>query len=137
MTWRNDFREGIRGIGQATREFVHEYKVLGRHWYQAGVQSAGNGTAMRAAPVGLVHLGDPCRIYRDSLLQSVVTHRDTMAIAAAFCQAYAVARAGATPSGSLASLEARLQLCQSLGVLLEGLKRDGYALRGGFGGSSA
>jgi len=37
------------------------------------VPSAGNGTAMRAAPVGLVHLGDPYRIYRDSLLQSVIT----------------------------------------------------------------
>jgi len=29
---------------------------------------------MRAAPVGLVHLGDPYRIYRDSLLQSVPRH---------------------------------------------------------------
>ena len=38
---------------------------------------------MRAAPVGLVHLGDPYRIYRDSLLQAVVTHRDSMAVAAA------------------------------------------------------
>src|SRR5574341_483977 len=86
-------REHIRGIGQATREFVRDYKDLGRPWYETGVPSAGNGTAMRAAPVGLVHLGDPHRIYRDSLLQSVVTHRDSMAIAAAACQSYGVARA--------------------------------------------
>jgi ADP-ribosylglycohydrolase len=78
-------RERIPGIGQATREFVHEYKVLGRPWYQVAVQSAGNGTAMRAAPVSLAHLGDPSRIYRDSLLQSAVTHRDSMPIAAAAC----------------------------------------------------
>jgi ADP-ribosylglycohydrolase len=76
-------REHIRGIGQATREFLHNYEDLGKPWYEAGVPSAGNGTAMRAAPVGLVHLGDPYRIYRDSLLQAVVTHRDSMAVAAA------------------------------------------------------
>jgi hypothetical protein len=47
-------REHIRGIGQATREFVYNYKDLGKPWYEAGIRSAGNGTAMRAAPVGLV-----------------------------------------------------------------------------------
>ena len=92
-------RERIRGIGQATREFVRNYGDRGLPWYEAGVVSAGNGTAMRAAPVGLVHLGDPYRIYRDSLLQSVVTHQDSMAIAAAACQAYATARASAIRRG--------------------------------------
>jgi ADP-ribosylglycohydrolase len=129
-------QERIRGIGQATRAFVHEYKVLGRPWYQAGVASAGNGTAMRAAPVGLVHFRDPYRIYRDSLLQSVITHRDSMAIAAAACQAYAVARAAAAPPSSLGPLEARLALCADLATLLEGLERPGYALRGGSGTAS-
>ena len=38
---------------------------------------------MRAALVGLVHLGDPYRIYRHSLLQSGVIHSRSMAIAAA------------------------------------------------------
>ena len=80
-------RERIRGIGQATKEFVANVCRLGRPWYEAGVPSAGNGTAMRAAPVGFVHLGDPYWIYRDPLLQSVVTHRDSMAIAAPACQA--------------------------------------------------
>ncbi len=129
-------REHIRGIGQAIREFVHNYKDLGQPWYKAGVRSAGNGTAMRAAPVGLVHMGDPYRIYRDSLLQSVVTHRDSMAIAAATCQAYAVARAASLPSGSLAPLESRLVFCADLAMLLAGLERPGYKLRGGSGATS-
>jgi ADP-ribosylglycohydrolase len=94
-------RERIRGIGQTTRDFARNYKDLGKPWHEAGVPSAGNGTAMRAAPVGLVHLGDPYRIYQDSLLQSVVTHRDSMAIAAAACQAYAVARAATAAPGTL------------------------------------
>jgi ADP-ribosyl-[dinitrogen reductase] hydrolase len=129
-------RERIRGIGQATREFVHNVKDLGKPWYEAGVPSAGNGTAMRAAPVGLVHLGDPYRIYRDSLLQSVVTHRDSMAIAAAACQAYAVSRAAIAPPGSLASMEGRVALCTDLAVLLDGLERPSYKLREGRGAPS-
>jgi len=91
---------------------------------------------MRAAPVGLVHLGDPYRVYRDSLLQAVVTHRDSMAIAAGACQAYAVARAAAAPAGSLASLETRLAICADLATLLEGLERPGYTTRGGSGAPS-
>jgi ADP-ribosylglycohydrolase len=129
-------REYIRGIGQATREFVRNYKDLRKPWYDAGVPSAGNGTAMRAAPVGLVHLGNPYRIHRDSLLQSVVTHRDSMAIAAAACQAYATARSACTPAGDLASLDQRIAFCDAPTKLLEGIERPGYALRGGRGAAS-
>ena len=92
--------------------------------------------AMRAAPVGLAHFGDPYRIYRDSLRQSAVTHRDSMAIASAACQAYAVARAVAAPPGVFASLDDRMAFCADLGILLEGLERPGYELRGGRGAMS-
>lgn len=129
-------RERIRGIGKATREFVRNYKDLGKPWYEAGVPSAGNGTAMRAAPVGLVHLGDPYRIYRDSLLQSVVTHRDSMAVAGATCQAYAAARAATALPGAFASLDQRVALCAECATLLEGLERPGYELRGSTGAAS-
>ena len=129
-------RERIRGIGKGTRQFVRNYKDLGKPWHEAGIPSAGNGTAMRAAPVGLVHLGDPYRIYRDSLLQSVVSHRDSMAIAAASCQAYAVARAAAAPPGSLAPLANRVALCAELALLLDGLERPGYPLNGSTGAAS-
>src|ERR1700730_17097335 len=36
----------IRGIGQATREFVRNVKVLGKPLFESGVASAGNGVAM-------------------------------------------------------------------------------------------
>ncbi|MGE5507011.1 MAG: ADP-ribosylglycohydrolase family protein [Chitinophagales bacterium] len=42
----------IRGIGIATAEFVDRYR-RGLRWTDAGVKSAGNGVAMRSAPVGL------------------------------------------------------------------------------------
>jgi hypothetical protein len=57
-------REWIRGMGQAVREFVHNYVDLGMPWYEIGVPSAGNGTAMCAAAVGLVHLRDPYRSFQ-------------------------------------------------------------------------
>lgn len=129
-------REPIRGIGRATKQFVRNYKDLGKPWYEAGVPSAGNGTAMRAAPVGLAHLGDSYRIYRDSLLQSVVSHRDSMAIAAATAQAYVVARAAATSPNSLAPLTNRLALCVDLALLLDGLEKPGYPLDGSTGAAS-
>lgn len=129
-------RQHIRGIGQATREFVHNVKDLGKPWYEAGVASAGDGTAMRAAPVGLVHLGDPYRIYRDSLLQSVVTHKDSMAIAAATTQAYAVAYTASVPAGWFEPLENRLAFCADLAILLEGLEQPGYEVRGDRGAAS-
>jgi len=66
----------------------------------------------------------------------VVTHKDSMAIAAAACQAYAVARAAIAPPGSLASLESRVAFCIDLAVLLDGLERPGYELRGGRGAPS-
>jgi ADP-ribosylglycohydrolase len=91
---------------------------------------------MRAAPVGLVHLGDSYRIYRDSLLHSVVSHRDSMAIAAASCQAYAVARAAAAPPGSLAPLAIRVALCAELALLLDGLEKPGYPLDESTGAAS-
>jgi ADP-ribosylglycohydrolase len=77
---------------------------------------------MRAAPVGRLHRGDPYRIYRDSLLQAVVTHRDSMAIAAA---------AGARPG-----LEAPLTPCADLAAVLAGLERPGCTRRGGAGAAS-
>lgn len=129
-------REHVRGIGQARREFIHNANDLRKRWYEAGVKSAGNGTAMRAAPIGLVHLGDPYRIYRDSLLQSVITHKDSMAIAAAACQAYGVARAAIAPPGSLASFDSRVAFCTDLAVLLDGLERPGYKVHGGRGAPS-
>lgn len=42
----------ITDIGIATAEFVDRYR-RGLRWTDAGVKSAGNGVAMRSAPVGL------------------------------------------------------------------------------------
>lgn len=49
------FRGRPRGIGTSTRQAM-EKLASGREWHQSGIEGAeGNGTAMRAAPIGLFH----------------------------------------------------------------------------------
>ena len=43
-----------RGVGSSTREAITRYRQ-GLPWDEAGVPSAGNGAAMRSAPLGLLH----------------------------------------------------------------------------------
>lgn len=52
-------------------------------WDRAGSDSAGNGAAMRTAPVALFYHGDTGRIMRATRVHSIMTHRDERAIEAA------------------------------------------------------
>jgi ADP-ribosylglycohydrolase len=83
-----------RGVGRATRAAVVHLRD-GAPWWQAGpmVDSAGNGAAMRAAPVGLVHAfgPSPARLARDAVLASVITHSHAVGVAGAIALAAAVA----------------------------------------------
>lgn len=60
-------------------------------WHEAGCPppQAGNGTAMRAAPVGMMHLHDPETMLRIAQQQGWITHRDPR------CDGGSVAIAGA------------------------------------------
>ncbi|HXE75844.1 MAG TPA: ADP-ribosylglycohydrolase family protein [Candidatus Xenobia bacterium] len=80
----------IVGRGIATDEAARRLAV-GIPWDQAGTPapSAGNGTAMRAAPVGLLFGHDPRDMIRAACDQSRITHQDRR------CWAGAVAIAGA------------------------------------------
>jgi ADP-ribosylglycohydrolase len=85
------FVEGrIVGRGQATTEAALRL-AQGVPWDQAGTPPpyAGNGTAMRAAPVGLLFGDDPDALIRVSRDQARITHRDPR------CASGAVAIAGA------------------------------------------
>ena len=73
-----------RGKGRATTEAV-ENLIAGQPWWQAGssVNSAGNGAAMRAAPIGLVHAfrPKPDRLINGALLSSLPTHTHRVGVA--------------------------------------------------------
>ncbi len=82
--------ERIVGRGRATEEAARRL-AAGVPWQQAGAPppSAGNGSAMRAGPVGLLFSGDPAALVRVACDQGRITHQD------ARCSAGAVAIAGA------------------------------------------
>lgn len=72
--WFAQGPESFRGMGKATKE------ALGRlnsnwPWWQSGSPSEGNGTAMRAAPLGYFYREDLATIVEFARLDSRITHR--------------------------------------------------------------
>jgi ADP-ribosylglycohydrolase len=85
------FSEGrIVGRGRSTEEAAQRL-ARGVPWDEAGTPppSAGNGSAMRAGPIGLLFYGDPEGLVRAATEQGIITHRDPR------CSAGAIAIAGA------------------------------------------
>ncbi|MBE0415359.1 MAG: ADP-ribosylglycohydrolase family protein, partial [Dehalococcoidia bacterium] len=80
------FRAGALGIGRTTCVAL-EALSTGAPWQDAGRiaherlggLSAGNGSIMRCAPIGLLDFKDPQRLIRDSINSSLITHWDPMA----------------------------------------------------------
>ena len=85
------FRDNrIVGRGRTTEDAARQL-INGARWDEAGVPApaAGNGSAMRAAPVGLVYRDDPEKMIAIAHDQGRITHADPR------CSAGAVAIAGA------------------------------------------
>jgi ADP-ribosylglycohydrolase len=80
----------IVGFGYSTKEAAKKL-TLGTSWEESGVlpPSAGNGSAMRAAPIGLFFFDDPEKLIRAAFDQGRITHRDPR------CAAGSVAVSGA------------------------------------------
>lgn len=89
-----------RGRGRTCVAAV-EALMAGRPWWESGMASAGNGAAMRAAPIGLRHPDDLDALRRDAALSAVVTHADPMAVASSVAMAAAAAWCVRQASGSL------------------------------------
>src|ERR1700722_5219467 len=81
----------IVGRGRATEESALRL-ASGVPWHAAGTPppSAGNGSAMRAAPVGLVYADNPTMMVQVAHQQSSITHQDPR------CSAGSIVIAGAT-----------------------------------------
>jgi ADP-ribosylglycohydrolase len=89
------FSEGrIFGYGTATKQAV-ERLLQGVPWQQAGAPSpsAGNGSAMRAGPVGLLYFAEPEALIRVATEQGHITHQDPRCAAGSIVIAGAVALA--------------------------------------------
>jgi ADP-ribosyl-[dinitrogen reductase] hydrolase len=81
-----------RGTGGNFQQTV-EALARGVGWDQAPLLTAGNGAAMRIAPIALYHGNDPEALLEAVLDVSRVTHADTRGLAAAAAVALLVARA--------------------------------------------
>lgn len=82
-----------RGKGRATTKAVRNLED-GVSWTEsASTRAAGNGAAMRAAPIGLVHALDatPAALIRDAILFSMPTHAHPVGVGAAAVVAAGVA----------------------------------------------
>ncbi|MEW6555650.1 MAG: ADP-ribosylglycohydrolase family protein [Actinomycetota bacterium] len=83
-----------RGIGGATYESIQRL-ADGVSPLQSGMKgemAAGNGAAMRIAPVAILDCGDLDRLREDCRIAAVMTHDNPEAVAGALAVAYAVAR---------------------------------------------
>ena len=98
----------LRGIGKATLESIMRLRA-GVAWDKSGKpgeQAAGNGTAMRAAPLGLLNCLDSNLLKKNSRDDAVITHNNDEAVAGSRAVNFFVARGVLTAGFS----EARPQL---------------------------
>jgi len=86
-----NFRFGIyRGAGRSFRDSIRLLED-GAETRLAGQPSSSNGAAMRVAPLGVFYSEDLDALKSHVIEQSVLTHRDVMAVAAAQAIAHLVA----------------------------------------------
>ncbi|MEW5945546.1 MAG: ADP-ribosylglycohydrolase family protein [bacterium] len=96
----------LRGIGGATFESIMRLKS-GAPWERSGktgAYAAGNGTAMRCAPIGLINCLSLERLREDARNDAIITHSNDEAVAGSRAVCYIVAlgvRAARKPSPAL------------------------------------
>lgn len=85
-------QERIVGRGRSTEEAANRL-IRGVAWQEAGTPapSAGNGSAMRAAPIGLMFYDDPSQLVQAACDQGRITHQDSRCSAGAVAIASSVA----------------------------------------------
>lgn len=83
---------GNRVVGRTkgTTELAVGKLLSGAKWQEAGRPSAGNASAMRAAPVGLAYYDDPESLIAVADMQGRITHVDSICSAGAIAVAAAV-----------------------------------------------
>ena len=115
------FREGRDvGAGPGTRAAAHRL-IDGAGWETAGTPPpyAGNGSAMRVAPLGVLFATDRAMLRSAAVSQSLVTHRDPRCAAASLAVAGATAlaiRPGPLDRGPFLEELADLVACTSVEV---------------------
>jgi ADP-ribosylglycohydrolase len=102
-------------IGPSTRSALREL-MAGGDPREAGRRGTTNGAAMKIAPIGLLHKGEPETVVDDVVEVCLPTHGTSVAISAASAIAGAVAEA-INPSGGLETVLEAAVRCADLGEL--------------------
>ena len=89
-----------RGTGSTVVAAVERLRS-GEPWWTSGERSAGNGAAMRVAPIGIALCGDTPTLSHDAAISAVITHADPMAVAGAVGHAWLIARLAFEQPGRL------------------------------------
>ncbi|MDR5658673.1 ADP-ribosylglycohydrolase family protein [Serpentinicella sp. ANB-PHB4] len=82
----------ITDSGETLKTFITNYRDRRLEWFRSGVDSAGNGAAMRCAPAALINYGDYTSLKMLAGIQGVITHVDEMATASSIGLSVAIAQ---------------------------------------------
>jgi ADP-ribosylglycohydrolase len=83
-----------RGIGSTTQQALANLKE-GADWRSSGIKAdwaAGNGTAMRVAPIGLLDMRNSAKLREDARNDAIITHNNHEAIQGSIAVAYVISR---------------------------------------------
>jgi len=97
----------VRGIGRSTLQSIRRLE-RGIHWRESGQMgefAAGNGVAMRIAPIGLFDCPHIERLKQDVHTAGAITHRNPEALAGGLAVAYAAARLATAETGPSTLIE--------------------------------
>ncbi|MFW6027057.1 MAG: ADP-ribosylglycohydrolase family protein, partial [Candidatus Woesearchaeota archaeon] len=113
------------GMGIATNKFIRNYKKEKKEWFEASINSAGNGAAMRAIPIGILYRNDFEKLKLTAGLQALVTHKSSMAIASSIIVAYAIALLiGMNNRNCLQNNQQKIEFSKKLAEVIQDIESD-------------
>ncbi len=119
----------ISGMGNSMKEFIINYHDRRVEWYKSGVDSAGNGAAIRCAPAALISYGDFTSLKLMAGMQASITHMDQMAIASSILYSTAIAYLTHLAPFSINSGEKIMDLIDICGKSIKGIETNVYRTR--------
>ncbi|ABR47302.1 ADP-ribosylation/Crystallin J1 [Alkaliphilus metalliredigens QYMF] len=119
-------RSPIIPIGKTMSAFVSNYRDRRMFWYESGVASAGNGAAIRCAPVALIHYGDFEGLKFVAGIQAFITHNDQMALASSILMNTALAHLLNTEPYTLDRKEEKLKFLEVCAKGIKGIETQLY-----------
>ena len=122
-------RYPINVVGDSIKEFIYNYRDARREWYKSGIESAGNGAAMRCCPSALIGYGDYRGLKLIAGMQAAITHMDQMAIASSILHSVGIAYLINTPPYSLREKHEFLRLIDACSKSIKGIETKVYRTR--------